>query len=391
MKQQAVNVNAFVGLNIIDALPNKYQKNVFLANYRQMKANYGDNVDGELLDKQILFCSDTVDYLYGEEFRKTKYVKGSRPQLEKAVYDLTENAKTDLDKVLRILRFCRDLYKKNNGTLLFFGGSEEDLIKKGEQLCECLARLMVALCEIIGVAGRIITHIVGGHLTCELFIDGSWGYFDPRAGLYFVKENGKIASLNDLVKNPSIIDNQPEYVKAELSPRWTYKQRIDRCKVFFGDKEINTIKPYSLSVKPKYHYNWLFFNDLWDNGINAYAVEYQTAINAILGVEEKVRKPYFEFSVKNGQLLSENTRVIVLPRETVAPPTQIEAFIDGVKVWASEKTVNPNYIFSPVNVEFLLFGENAAKIIGRLNKGVHELKVTAVGDADFNGTVLFEI
>ena len=109
--------------------------------------------------------------------------------------------------------FCRDLYKQNDGILLFYGGTEEELIKKGEQLCECLARLMVALCEIIDIPGRIITHIAGGHLTCEVFLENKWSYFDPRTGIFYVLPNGQIASAIELLLQPEIMDRQPEWVK----------------------------------------------------------------------------------------------------------------------------------------------------------------------------------
>ena len=248
---------------------------------------------------------------------------------------------------------------------------------------------MVALCEIMGIPGRIITHIVGGHLTCELFVDGSWGYFDPRTGLFFIKEDGNLASLYDLLTDSSIIDNQPDYVKAEVSERWTFEQRISRCKIFFSDKEINTVKLYSLSNKNKYNYNWLFFNNLWENGINTRAVEYQKAINTVLGLNECVKEPYFDFSIKSGQEIYADTQIVAIPREMVAPPIQIEAFIDGVKVWVSDEITHPNDIFSPIDVEFLLFGENSAKIIENLSEGVHELTVTAANDENCFGKVLF--
>ena len=389
MVNDLFDLRSYKGLKIVDRLKDPEQKEVFLANYNQMKANYGDNVDGALLDEQILFCSDTIDYLYGEECRKTYYVKGSRPQLEKIVNQLTENAKTDFDRAICVLRFCRDLYRKNDGRLLFFGGSEEDLINKGEQLCECLARLMVALCEIMGIPGRIITHIVGGHLTCELCVDGSWGYFDPRTGLFFIKKDGKLASLYDLISDPSIIENQSDNVKKELSERWTYEQRISRCKIFFSKKEINTVKFYSLSNKNGYNYKWLFFNDLWKNEMNTKAAEYEKAINAVLGVKGAVKEPYFDFSVKNGQEIDADTMIVVVPREMVVPPIQIEALIDGVKVWVSDKTTDPAYIFSPIDVEYFLFGENSAKIIENLSAGLHELTVRAVDDVNCFGKVLF--
>jgi lysophospholipase L1-like esterase len=148
---------------------------VFYGNHALMTANYKGSVDAQLLDRQILICDATYGALYSKEWEKTDYVQGSRPELEKIVNELTSEKKSDFEKVIPLMRLCRDLYKRMRyGSFYKFGGTEENLIEKGEELCECLARLMVSLCEVASVPGRIVTHIVGGHLTTELFIDGKW-------------------------------------------------------------------------------------------------------------------------------------------------------------------------------------------------------------------------
>ena len=158
------------GKNIFERLSGAKMR-AFLANYNGMRANYAGTVDAALLENQILLCDETRELLYSRSWTKTDYREGSRPILEDTVKEITAENTTELEKALSIIRFCRDLYKKFRGRMLFDGGTEEELIKKGEQLCECLARLAVSLCEIVGIAGRIITHCGAGHLTCELYTD----------------------------------------------------------------------------------------------------------------------------------------------------------------------------------------------------------------------------
>ena len=170
VKNIPTELESYKGLNIKDKLSGA-KRRAFLANYNGMRANYGTTVDGALTDVQILFSEQTRDSLYSDAWTKTDYVKGSRPELEKTASELTKDKTNQFDKALALVLFTRDLYKRFRGRMLFDGGTEEELIKKGEQLCECLARLVVSLCEVVGIAGRIITHCGGGHLTSELYVD----------------------------------------------------------------------------------------------------------------------------------------------------------------------------------------------------------------------------
>ena len=164
---------------------------------------------------------------------------------------MTAGCNTQREKMLALMRFCRDLYKKREGipfSEYIYGGTEEQLIDKGEELCECLGRLMVALCEIAGMPGRIVMHDVGGHITSEILVDGHWAYVDPRVGLYFVKPDGLLASTWDLWQNPALLRQQTDQVKADLSARWTWEERLWKCeKKYFHPAEVNGFENYSLA------------------------------------------------------------------------------------------------------------------------------------------------
>ena len=163
----------------------QYPANELYANMlRHMQAAFGDNVEYERLKKQVLFCPETEEYLY-QTPQPVKYRRGMRPTLDAIVDEVIAGCETERQKVLAILAYIRDLrlkYRKFGRDIDFYGGTEEEQIKKGERMCERVARLMTALCEIAGLPGRIIFHVSTGHVTNEIFVEGGWAYFDPRYG-----------------------------------------------------------------------------------------------------------------------------------------------------------------------------------------------------------------
>ena len=253
-----MNIADYTGLQIIYRLKTEAERMAYTLNYAQLHINYGDNVEWQRLAHQILLCDETRDYLY-QVPGPVKYVKGTRPVLEAEVARVILGCNTDRERVLAILCFIRDLYLHNGKEipkeLQFYGGTEEVLIAKGENLCECVGRLMVGLCEIIGLPGRIVMHIKG-HITCEIFLEGKWCYFDPRAGLFYVDENNNFLSIAELIDNREYMLNQPEWVKPYVSKQFTFEQRRDKNYNYFMTKtEINCFQYYSLMDAPMYNFN----------------------------------------------------------------------------------------------------------------------------------------
>ena len=367
------------------------KKRAFEANREGMRANYGNTVDAALCGVQILFCDETREYLYSPAFTKTDYKKGSRPELEKTVNELTRGKSSDFDRALELVRFCRDLYKKFRGRILFDGGTEEELIKKGEQLCECLSRLVVALCEIAGIAGRIVTHCGGGHLTSELYIDGKWGYFDPRTGVFFLNSEGKVASIAELLDNPSIMDDQPDFVKAEISERWTWEARAKKCReIFFSKNEVNTVKPYSLSDAEIYDYLWRNSGDEFNGGLWQTSIEYGGAQAELFGFEIDEEKPHLEFTITDSQVIDSPTAVLALP-VTAVPPERVRFAIDGDVVYETPIVTPPELIHIEIKGAHRLFGECGKLDPDTLCEGVHTLYAEVIGAPEVNGCVSFEV
>lgn len=250
-----MNLEQYTGERILEVLATAEEKEIYQVNWEQLHINYGDNVEWQRLKKQILLCDATRDYLYKAP-KFIKYQIGARPCLEQVVEKVIQKCITEREKVLALLVYCRDLYKTHDEQL-FYGGTEEELIKKGENLCECMGRLMVSLCEICGFPGRIVMQVVGGHIVCEIFLEGGWAYFDPRCGMFYLDENDKFLSIDELVKNPKYILEQKDWVRQFVSAKWTYNQRMVRnYNLLFSKKEIQCFCDYSLMDAAEYNYNW---------------------------------------------------------------------------------------------------------------------------------------
>lgn len=247
----------YVGKNIENMLQDKYKAEVYRVNWEQLHINYGDNVEFERLARQVWLCPATRDVIYAPP-APVRYRRGDRPLLDRIVDEVCAGASGDREKALSLLVFCRDLYKKHDNEQLFYGGTEEELIQKGERLCECLGRLYVALAEVAGIPGRIVMHIAAGHITSELYIDGKWSYFDPRWGLFYLLPDGRFASVEDCVNDPSLLCRQPEeprkYVSALVSYEYRAAHNFAEC---LHREEIQCFCDYSLTDAADYHFGWV--------------------------------------------------------------------------------------------------------------------------------------
>jgi len=262
MSQYPESILKYTGSNIPDVLPDDIAKNTYRIAIRCMHETFGDNVEYEQTLRQILLCDATRDYLYGDAPAPVRYVPGTRPMLEQVVAETTAGCTTEREKVLALLCFVRDNYiDEEHFEQAFFGGTEEDLIRKHEWCCEQVSRLMIGLCEIVGCPGRIVFHIAAGHVTCEIFLEGKWAYFDPRCGLFYLWEDGRFMSVDEVVHNRHRIYEQEDWVYAYQNPYWGVDYRKHRNYHFcLSPLEMNCITPYSLMDADTYHFGWTPIN-----------------------------------------------------------------------------------------------------------------------------------
>ena len=245
-----------VGYRINESLSG-LARELYLASWAYMHTAFGDNVEFERLAEQVLYCPQTRQALYKKPAVNVPYERGFRPVLEDVVARVCAGAENDREKVLALFCYVRDLYLKYNGEDFFYGGTEEELIKKGEWYCERVSRLMVALCQIAGFWGRIIFHIAAGHVCVEIFVDDRWSYLDPRFGILYVDNNDNLLSVDQLLQNPEFLADQPDWVKTYRSSYWPDESRSNfsrfRC---FHRREIQCFGPYSLNDAARYHFDW---------------------------------------------------------------------------------------------------------------------------------------
>ncbi|HHN46515.1 MAG TPA: transglutaminase domain-containing protein [Planctomycetes bacterium] len=234
---------------------------------------YGEDggVDVEIIDGQLILNDKTADYIYnGFTPLEIEYERGSRPLLEKAVSECTSSAMSGRDKVAAIMRRVRDNRDKGLARPhLFYGGTEEELLKRGALMCNEVSRLFVCLCQVAGIPARIHCAHISGHMMTEAYMDGQWGWVDPMKGVMPVKDDGSPASAWELHCNPSILERQPRAVWDDIrTPNALFgsdeRSDAERAYVlarardcYFHPKEANAIGNYCVWEHGKYSYPWL--------------------------------------------------------------------------------------------------------------------------------------
>jgi hypothetical protein len=210
------------------------------------------------IDEQLYLTPETAEYIYSDYTPlELKYERGSRPKLDETVDMLTMPEMSEFEKFLWLARFVRDLPDKRNWEPVeFTGGTEEELIEKGVQMCNEQARLMVVLCQVAGLPARYVGHHIGGHGVTEVYIDGKWAYYDIRGKFFFDAEE-KLASTWEIWQNPAVIDRQPDWVAREVHPRYRPNgdPYLTTRKSFFNPKECTGITNYYVWDAEEYDFS----------------------------------------------------------------------------------------------------------------------------------------
>lgn len=368
----------YTGKNIPDVIEDEGMRRGFIINWEHMAANYGDGVDAQLLLGQIMLCDKTADILYAAP-DETRYVKGTRPMLERVASEIFSSCKSETECAIAVMRYTRDLHKKRKGWHPFFGGTEEVLIEKGEELCECVARLAVALLEVWGIPARIITHTIGGHVTAEAYADVKWGYIDPRCGMYFLLEDGRLASLLELLRDHSILDGQSEAVKADVSHRWRYEERLCALKKkYLSVKEVNTFKYYSLADADKYNYSWLTEEQCIPLNMNTVCTAYGEVRNEVMFPEKpkSTDKKYpIRFTLHDGVTLSEDVMLGARMCGVMCHPTVSRFYLDGELIYSTDGWFPVSELSTYQHGIVLLGGAGGSLPVSKMSDGEHVLKV----------------
>jgi hypothetical protein len=178
---------------------------------------YGDpgGIETQVIDDQIGLNAKTRAYCYGDftPLNTDKYVQGSRPLLESVVNEVVTKSMTTRQKALALMIRCRDNHQHGlKRPSLFYGGSEEDLLRRGAQMCNEISRVYACLCQIAGIPARCFSSHISGHMMNEICVDGKWWWIDVMMGLAPVDERDEPVSAWDLHQDPTLFERQPKIV-----------------------------------------------------------------------------------------------------------------------------------------------------------------------------------
>ena len=171
------------------------------------------SVDRVLTESMVRLCAETVDHLYTEYSPTcTRYVKGSRPVLERHVADAGASQGLAADRLANIVDFCQSLEKRAADDLdgMRFGGIEEQIVVRGSDWCMDVARVASAMCQVAGVPARLVSlfnlsQAHSGHKIIEAFSEGVWGAADPLNGLVYRHPDGKPATTWELMNDERLV------------------------------------------------------------------------------------------------------------------------------------------------------------------------------------------
>jgi len=223
-------------------------------------AFYGDTVDAQMIDDQVRLCDETADYIYSDYTPlEVTYQRGSRPELEHIIDRILDGVTDAQERALTIMRFVRDIHKlrpegdRGAAGDLFHGGTEEEVIKKGSNMCNEQARVFCVLCQVAGMPARYVGHYIDRHGVSEVYCDGRWAYIDNE-GRYFLKEDGTLASTWELKQHPQLVTSQRPEVIAEARKRFS----LERSEREFCPVEVTVITNYVAWEHARFNYDWIW-------------------------------------------------------------------------------------------------------------------------------------
>ncbi len=236
-------------------------------------AFYGDpggGVDIEIIDDQIIMNEKTVEYVYSAYTPlDIRYVPGSRPMLEQVVASCLRPEMSEREKSLALMRRVRD--NQDCGLArpdLFYGGTEEELLKRGALMCNEVSRLFVCLCQIAGLPARVFCSHISGHMMTEVYCSGRWCWIDPMIGVAPVKDNDEPASAWELHLDRRLFERQPQRVWDDIRAYGKFLSedvRDVRHRSFllasyrdchFHPREANAVGNYFVWESGRYTYAW---------------------------------------------------------------------------------------------------------------------------------------
>ena len=183
---------------------------------------------------------DKINHPYDYDFENLRVTERSlrgidRKRVLRHIFEaVTEGANTGTEKHLAVLKFVHKVsYSAGLQPMYPDKIMVTDpliLLELGEMACGQANRLAIDLFASAGVPGRLVQ--MGQHVTCEIFYDNKWHYFD---GIIFgngetvLGRDGYIPSIEELSQSPFAIDalsfnleRSGVQVNSSYYPSWWY-------------------------------------------------------------------------------------------------------------------------------------------------------------------------
>jgi len=180
--------------------------------FRQYPTPEG-SVEHVLLDRWLYLCAATKDVLYPREVpSRPMYKRGSRPEMERFVQGACT---TERGLGVVVERICTELARlagRNNTPWpdLLFGGTEEEILLRGTNLCGDLSRVACVAFQVAGLPSRLVfladpTRPYYGHGIIEVSRGGNWGAVDCLSNVVYRKADASPASVWELQQDPDLV------------------------------------------------------------------------------------------------------------------------------------------------------------------------------------------
>lgn len=121
---------------------------------------------------------------------------------------ITASAEGPQEKVLAIFEWTRTHLRHQPPELPMVDDHVYSIIVRGYGTSDQFADVFTTLCTSAGIPGTIdrVSEPSGDHLYLAMVqLNGSWYPLDPYRGVYFQHEDGRLVSLEELIKDPSLL------------------------------------------------------------------------------------------------------------------------------------------------------------------------------------------
>lgn len=200
------------------AVPDRFRgTRSFPRPYRIMLQHYPPprrSVDHALLERMVYVSSFTREYLYGGPGPPPpRYRKGERAEIEAVVKRATKGARRPETVIDHICSYLARFAEKSDTPWpeLRFGGTEEEILARGTNLCGDLSRLACVAFQVAGFPSRLVflanpELAYYGHGILEVWRQGAWGAVDCLSDVVYRHPDGRPASVWDLQHDAGLIE-----------------------------------------------------------------------------------------------------------------------------------------------------------------------------------------